>query len=50
MIPKELAEEMMMLDPWIVHLTQQTELEEKELEDFKQIIIEAKKFKKLLTR
>ena len=50
MIPKELAEEMIMLEPWIVHLSQQVELEERELRDFKQIIIEAKKFKKLLCR
>lgn len=50
MIPKELAEEMIMLDPWIFHVSQQVKLEEEELGDFKEIIIEAKKFKKLLCR
>ena len=46
-ITKEVAEEMICLEPWIVYLAQHLELEDKDLEDFKERIMETKKIKKI---
>ena len=45
-ISKEVAKEMICLEPWIFHLSQHLELEDEDLEEFK----ETKKIKKLLRR
>ena len=49
-ISKEVAEELICLEPWIFYLAQHLELEDKDLEEFKEIIMETKKIKKLLRR
>ena len=49
-ITKEVAEEMICLEPWIFYLAQHLELEDKDLEEFKELIMETKKIKKLLRR
>ena len=35
------------MEPWIFHLSQQLQLEDKDLKEFKEIIIEAKKIEKI---
>ena len=49
-IPKKVGTELMNLEPWIFHLTQELELEEGDLIEFREIVVEAKKIKKLLCR
>ena len=49
-ISKEVAKEMICLEPWIFNLSQHLELEDKDLEEFKELIMETKKIKKLLRR
>ena len=45
---EEVAEEIICLEPWIFYLAQHLELEDKDLEEFKELIMETKKIKKLL--
>ena len=47
---EEVAEEIICLEPWIVYLAQHLELKDKDLEEFKELIMETKKIKKLLRR
>ena len=47
---EEVAEEIICLEPWIVYLAQHLELKDKDLEEFKELIMETKKIKKLLCR
>ena len=49
-ISKEVAKEMICLEPWIFHLSQHLELEDEDLEEFKELIMETKKIKILLRR
>ena len=49
-VSKEVAEEMICLESWIFYLAQHLELEDKDLEEFKELIMETKKIKKLLRR
>ena len=49
-ITKEVAEEMICLEPWIVYLAQHLELKDKDLEEFKELIMETKKIKKMVCR
>ena len=49
-ISKEVAKELICLEPWIFYLSQHLELEDKDLEEFKELIMETKKIKKLLCR
>ena len=47
---EEVAEEIICLEPWIVYLAQHLELKDKDLEEFKELIMETKKIKKLVRR
>ena len=47
---EEVAEEIICLEPWIVYLAQHLELKDKDLEEFKELIMETKKIQKLLRR
>ena len=49
-ISKEVARKLICLDPWIFYLYQHLELEDKDLEEFKELIMETKKIKILLRR
>ena len=44
---EEVAEEIICLEPWIVYLAQHLELKDKDLEEFKELIMETKKIKKI---
>ena len=47
---EEVTEEIICLEPWIVYLAQHLELKDKDLEEFKELIMETKKIKKLVRR
>ena len=49
-IPKEVGRELMNLEPWILHLTHELELEDEDLIEFREIVVEAMKIKKLVCR
>ena len=49
-ISKDVAKKLICLEPWIFYLAQHLELEDKDLEEFKELIMETKKIKKLLRR
>ena len=49
-ISKDVGRELMNLEPWILHLTRELQLEEDDLIEFKEIVVEAKKIKKLICR